>query len=267
MKIQINLPFHEDKYTVSTDCDEILLALQQNFGIYCTEFHGEAEYMIERVEESYIVHYADRCYEADDPIQFLHNRMFTNKKIKQGFFAFHAGAAAHHGKAYIFCAATTTGKTTLTAYLTERGLDYISDDCVFVDQSSLAVYPCHTPIHLRGGGYDVLRRLGAEPKSAVKVHDRFVYTPERLSSESLEIGGIYFMERTSDENSVSGLTGGDALRRLMLSPITVYPMCREYITFLHRLTPYCRSLRYCDMGYVAEIIMKGNGDNASTDIQ
>ena len=256
MKILINLPFHEDKYTVSTYCDEILLALQQNFGVYCTEFHGEAEYIIEKNGSSYTVQYAQRHCQTDDPIQLLHNRMFTNKRIKDGIFAFHAGAVAVRDKAYIFCAATTTGKTTLTAYLTERGLDYVSDDCVFVDRSTLAVYPCHTPIHLRDGGYDVLRRLGAEPKSAAKVHDRFVYTPDKLSAESMELGGIFFIERTENENAILPLNKGDALRRLMLSPITFYSMNREYITFLNNLAPFCRILRYCDMEYVLTNIVR-----------
>ncbi len=252
MKILINLPFHEDKYTVSTHCDEIILDLQHTFGRYCTEYHGETEYVITRSGSAYTVTWGEERCETDDPLRLLHNRMFTNKRITQGIFALHAGGVEWGGKAYIFCAATTTGKTTLTAYLTQQGLGYISDDCVFVDQSSLAVYPCHTPIHLREGGYDVLQKLGAEPKSSVKVNDRFVYTPDRLSPKSMELGGIFFIERTESENTLSSLEKVDAMRRLMLSPITVYPMGKDYITFLNRLTPYCRSMRYCDMKYVWE---------------
>lgn len=257
MRLHIQLPYHEDSYTVDTECEEIISALRITYGKFCNTLDCEGLYVyrINRDGEAYKLTYNGHKRNTDTPLQILHNAMFTHKKISPGIFALHAGGVEWGGKAYIFCAATSTGKTTLTAYLTQKGLNYIADDCVFVNMNDLMVYPCHTPIHLRDGGYKVLRDWGVLEDPAFCVDDRYVYMPENLSSMQMEPGGIFFINRTENENVIEMPDKATALKELMLSPITSYPIDKEHITFLNRLTPYCRSIKYSDMDYVLNKIL------------
>lgn len=256
MKLTIQLPYHADCYTVETECQDIMDTLHRTYGMYCrldTQTDTGA-YHITQMDNGYYITYDGHTIPTDNPVQYLHNEMFLKKKTTPGIFALHAGGVSHDGKAYIFCAPTTTGKTTLTAYLAERNMEYISDDCVFINMNDLSVYPCHTPIHLRGGGYTVLQEHGLAPYPIEKADERYVYTPKKLSPLKMEIGKILFLTRTSDTNEIKPLGKAEALRQLMVSPITVYPITREYLVFLNRLIPYCCEVKYCDMEFVLEQI-------------
>jgi len=252
MKLTIQLPFHLDCYTIETECQEIIRTLRRTYGVYCRTAADEdsAEYRIVETDSGCRILHRGQVIPTDNPVQHLHNAMFTGRKIVPGIFALHAGGVSRGNKAYIFCAPTTTGKTTLTAYLAERGMAYISDDCVFINMHDFTVSPCHMPIHLREGGYTVLREHGLSPNPIEQAGERYVYTPRKLSPAKMEIGKILFLTRTSDTNAVHPLSKPEALHRLMLSPITIYPITKEYLLFLHKLIPYCYDVKYCDMTFV-----------------
>jgi len=255
MIIKIQLPYHEDSYMIETDCDEMGQALKQLFGVYCTDDIGKPDIVITHAGTGYRMLYDSLDITTSDPMGLLHNLMFSQKKITPGIFAFHAGGVCHNGKAYVFCAPTTTGKTTLTAYLTACGMSYISDDCVFIGMNDLAVYPCHNPIHLREGGYSVLCQKNLTPVEAVFVDDRYVYTPRNLSPLQMTLGGIFFVKRTDQENRIRIPGKAEVLQNLMLSPITAYPLTKDYLAFLQKLIPYCTEIHYSDMDFVSEQII------------
>jgi len=52
---------------------------------------------------------------------------------------FHAAALAWQGRGLLLPGKISAGKTTLTAWLLSRGLDYLTDELVFIPQGTVAV--------------------------------------------------------------------------------------------------------------------------------
>lgn len=256
MKVQIQLPYHDDRYIIDTQCEEVIGSLESLFGCYCRCSEENEGHHISITSNGHTYAFSSDGYSilTDDPIGSIHNFMFLNKKISPGIFALHASAVCRDGKAYIFCAPTSTGKTTLTAFLSKCGFEYVSDDCVFIDMKDLAVYPCYNPIHLREGGYGFLKDQGFTLLNVKKVDDRYVYTPSNLSPQSMSLKRIFFIERTDATNEVQLIGGALLLQKLMLSPITTYKIDSSYISFLKRLSEYCSSIRYSDVNFILKLI-------------
>ena len=90
----------------------------------------------------------------------------------------HAAAILHSSLAYIFAASTGSGKTTLTAYLSESGCGYISDDETRIDMTSLRVHSDPKPLHLREESIPILRSCGIDitvPVTETESFRRIVY--------------------------------------------------------------------------------------------
>lgn len=222
------------------------------YGQYCSSERDGAGIVltVKAVNDGYLLTWRDKSILTSDPIGQIHNILFAEKKIQPDIFALHAGGVCNNGKAYIFAASTTTGKTTLIAYLTQMGFEYISDDCLFIDMNDLSVYPCHLPVHLRSGGVDVLNRYNVIPDNITYVNERYVYTPAKLSPLKMELEKIFFISRTTSECETRGFTKTKALKQLMLSPIVTYPISKRYIEFLNLLSSYCFTMKYNNMEYV-----------------
>lgn len=255
MSITIKLPYHIDSYTIDTNCDDIVKNLSSLYGAYCSNSaDGSIVISVGISGDKYTVNWDNRQFIITEPMGCIHNIIYSTKKITSGIFAMHAGAVCHNGKASIFAAATTTGKTTLISYLIQSGFEYVSDDCVFIDMADLSVYPFHNPLHLREGGAEILRKCGKLPNDLTYADERCIFLPQNLSPEKMEIEKIYFIERTDNENIVLPMDRKDSFNRLMFSPIVAYSITPEYMRFLNKLTPFCRTLRYSDMVYVMEQI-------------
>ncbi len=255
MSITIKLPYHVDSYTVHTNCEVITGSLRSLYGAYCTDkTDGSITISVFESDGGFTVECDDKQYITADPMGCIHNIIYSSKKIVPGIFAMHAGAVCRNGRATVFAASTTTGKTTLISYLIRSGFEYVSDDCVFINMTDLSVYPFHNPVHLRKGGAEILRKSGMLPKDLVYADERYIYIPQNLSPEKMGLDKIYFIERTADENVVLPLERKDAFNRLMLSPITAYNITPNYIRFLGTLSPFCMEMQYSDMEYVLEQI-------------
>lgn len=255
MSITIKLPYHIDSYTVDTNRDDIVKNLRSLYGTYCSDSaDGSIVISVSKSGDKYTVNWDNRQFITAEPMSCIHNIIYSTKKITPGIFAMHAGAVCRDGKASIFAASTTAGKTTLISYLTQSGFEYISDDCVFIDMADLSVYPFHNPLHLRDGGAEILRKCEKLPNDLTYADERYIYLPQNLSPEKMEIEKIYFIERTANENIVLPMDRKDSFNRLMFSPIVAYNITPEYMRFLNKLTPFCRTLRYADMGCVMEQI-------------
>ena len=107
--------------------------------------------------------------------------IFDNTNYDRRIFALHGAAVEWKGKGYLFLAATASGKTTLASYLTSQGFGYITDDCILLDRVDFQVYPCHTLLHLRDGGVDVLKlsflsaQAGVPIPKILDVYKRQIY--------------------------------------------------------------------------------------------
>ena len=135
--------------------------------------------------------------------QYLNDFFYKNTVFDENILALHGAAVECRQKAFIFLASTTSGKSTLASYLCSRGMGYISEDCVLVDKDNFFIYPYSTPIHLREGGADVLRRKNIFPKENLdfilddafyeRWDFRFVYMPSHVISKPVQLGAIFLL--------------------------------------------------------------------------
>lgn len=260
----VKLPYRTTQYSVETEEVQILLKLKHLYGQHCYEEIQKSEnnvfITIVKSSAQYWRVNIDNCeHFTENPLQEIKNYIYNSDKIESGIFAMHAGAVCINNRASVFAAATTTGKTTLIAYLVGSGYKYISDDCVNINMCNMEVYPCHNPLHLRRGGYNILQKYNLILDDLVEIEDtydeRIVYTPKNLSSNVMRLDKIYFISRNDTENFVRPFDKATALQRLITSPIKPYTITLEYLSFLDRLTSYCYELYYTDMKYVREIIV------------
>jgi hypothetical protein len=66
-----------------------------------------------------------------------------------GGLVFHAGALSWRGKAVVIPGAVAAGKTTLTLWLTRKGLRYLTDEMVFFEFRDLKVQAFARPLNLK----------------------------------------------------------------------------------------------------------------------
>lgn len=264
MKYWIACPF-QSSFCVEAEDETVLTNLKLKYGRYCTP-HGAEDtpcFSVTREnEESWQIRWKGEWFRCSSPLGFLSQEMVFCRRFDPRVFALHGAAVEVRGKACVFLAATTAGKTTLTAYLVQKGMGYLTDDCVLIDRETLAVYPCTTPVHLRQGGVEVLRRYGALPPLLQPLGDpgfeRWTFLPERCIESPLPLEKIFFLQRTEDENGVHVLETNDAFSRLLKSPITEYPLTAEHLKTVSRLTQTRpEELRYKDMNYVVEELSNG----------
>ncbi len=254
MSITIKLPYHIDSYTILCEDEDIYRVFKEHYGRYCYDtVDGTILIEVYRERSGWRINAGGKELYTDDPVQVLHNILYSEKRIQPGIFALHAGAVCRNGKASVFAASTTSGKTTLITYLVQNGFEYVSDDCVFINMRNNTVYPYHNPIHLRTGGAEVLKHCGCLPESLVYSDERYIFTPDNLSCERMELDRIFFIERGGANETVL-LSKSEALNQLLLSPIVSYPLTGDYIRFLSNIIPFCSRLRYRNMEFVAKVI-------------
>jgi len=71
----------------------------------------------------------------------------------------------------------------------------------------------------------------------------------------MPLGGVYFIERSENENMTADISTNEKMTEFMKAPITDYEITPEYLRLLARLArTICRKLIYKDMDFVAETI-------------
>ncbi len=260
--ITIQQPF-QTAFTIKTNDRELADLLRLRYGRFVTDDISRSIIAVTRKGLSCTVEFGGEACETVCPLQEIDRLLFTHTRYDERVFALHGAAVEWEGKAVLFLASTNSGKTTLASYLAGRGFGYITDDCSLLDRASNLVHPFPSPIHLREGGLEVLRRVGAEPEGLTLLDDpvlrRYIYTPANCVTEPLPLGDIFFIRRTDDENRVESMETTERVIALMKAPITPYPVTGAYLQFLSRLadTADCRRLFYGDMDYVVEVIRRG----------
>lgn len=262
LKINI-MPPCQTGFTVETDCSKLANSLILKHGKYA-KADNNADFTITAIKkgEMYEIAFGEKKITTKLALRTVEDIMYENRKYDESIFAVHGGAVEYNNGAYLIVAATTSGKTTLTAYLSSRGLGYITDDCILINRESFEVVPFNTPIHLRGGGYDVLCNLGCIPKETQLLDDvsikRYVYTPDKCVTRPLPLKKIFFINRTSDTNEIREMSTTEKITALLKSPITNYEMNGNYLAFISRLAKVtCQELYYSDMSFVYEVIKNG----------
>ena len=72
----------------------------------------------------------------------------------------HAAAVGWKGRCLLLPGKTGAGKTTLTAWLVNRGFSYLTDELVYIARDSTRVHALTRPLHVKAGGMAALQRLG-----------------------------------------------------------------------------------------------------------
>ena len=125
------------------------------------------------------------------------------------------------------------------------------------------VTPYPKPVHLRDGGLSVLRQMGTLP-ARVEICGRdeffrYIYTPDNRAAGQLEIGALFFIERTEAINRVTPLPVMEAMQMLMKGPIAQRKVDGAYLRFLGELSKRrCHLLQYGSMDFVRDWI-EGDG--------
>lgn len=256
----INAPF-QTKYFIETNCEKIILLLRLKYGKYAfgNEYKSDNTILVKEEKNIFTIRYKTIDIKTQYPLLEIDRIIFENTVYDELIFAMHGAAVEWGGKAYLFLAATTGGKTTLASYLTSTGFGYITDDCILLDRKSFEVYPYCSPIHLRDGGLAVLKKYKIDIPNLQHLEDpaidRYVYTPDNCITKPIPLSKIFFISRTESENRLVQLHSAEKMTRLMKAPITDYTVNGEYIRFISRLAATaCYELFYSDMAYVAQVI-------------
>jgi hypothetical protein len=117
-----------------------------------------------------------------DALIFLVDKWLTIALQRQRpeLYFVHAAAVANGDRVAVLAAPPTTGKSTLTLALLERGLAYLSDELAPVDLPTRCVYPYARAVSLKSPPPDPVRL----PSAALAVGRRY-HIPARLFSGEL----------------------------------------------------------------------------------
>ena len=255
-------PFHKPIFKFIIDCDNLLSSLSLHYGDYLMDKTCDECFEIRISKENenrYLVSYNNNKIHTKHPVFIINDIIYKNTKFTDEVLALHGAAVEWNKKAYIFLAATTSGKTTLASFLTFSGFDYITDDCVLINKENLCIYPYNCPIHLREGGYSVLKQKNVITSDISIIYNdntqRYIFTPKNCITNSLDIGGIFFIERTENINCVNNISTNESIVLLMKSPITTFDINVEYMKTIVSLSRCgCQFLQYKDMEFVRDII-------------
>lgn len=264
---------------IRTNCSFLVHLLCQTYGTYITHSTCPADSTITAVrndlpaESSPIrsVHtpassYRITCDGMDfttaSPLPAIADILYERRNYDPSVFALHGAAVEYNNQAFLFLAATGSGKTTLTGFLTHKGFGYIADDCILLDRESLVIYPYTTPLHLRCGGLTVLKGYGIHPEPLEFLEDasfeRYIYTPRNRITAPVPLGKIFFPTHNASENRIEEMNRTERMTALLKSPIVEYQVDRPYLQFIARLSAIpCYRLYYSDMDYVKEVLQNG----------
>ncbi len=264
IKKYICLPYRTTHYKIITDCKRLIRDIGLLYGQY---LHNESDRnfieinILKKDRNMYIFIYADKTLFTDNPLQLIKNILFENPFFSSEVIAFHGAAIEHDGKAYVFLAPTTSGKTTLTSYLTNKGFNYITDDCVIINKNNYNIIPSITPIHLREGGLQVLKSYRCEPDSICYINNktikRYVYNPTNYILCPTPIKNIFFLYRNKNENKIINIKTPETTTMLIKSLITTNQITFEHIKTVSKLSSInCKKVFYNDMDYIYNYICK-----------
>lgn len=261
--VYISLPSLQT-FQIRSKSESFIGALNLMFGQFCktTTNHETYSYIfVEQLSEvEYFVSYNEHKIITYSPISYIYHYMIQDLMLQNNVWALHGAAVCYKNEVYLLLAPTHTGKTTLTAYLTNNGLEYVTDDCIIVDSKSLLVHPFQMPLHLRSGGVEVLKGAGCNiPDNLPLVFEgnvhRYILTPDKERSSPAKIAKLFFIERTENDNSLKLMDGAQSIMSLLKAPIVNYPVNPEYLQFISEIAKIgCYYLKYSDMSFVLRLI-------------
>lgn len=141
------------------------------------------------------------------------------ERLRGGRIPFHAAVCARGRDAILAAGSSGAGKSTLAAALVARGLDYGSDDAVFVDEDG-AVVPFARGIHLRPGARELVpdaRGRFVELRYEIAKRpplELLLPTAEATAAGPLRAAVLAFLDRRGAAVSVRPIATAEATARL-----------------------------------------------------
>ena len=258
------VPF-QTEFLIYTENDSLINLLKLKYGSYINHFEDKTQnpvpnkITVKEASNEFTVEYNGTISKTKYPLEKIDEIVCDNTPFDSSVLALHGCAVEYNNKAFLFLGATTSGKTTLAAYLSGKGFGYITDDCILLDKTNLSIYPYTTPIHLREGGLAILNGCEMAPEKFALLDDglnkRYVWTPENCILKPLPIVYIYFITRNTTKNQVIPMNFQQRMEYLMKSPIRNYDINSDYIRLISKLAGLnCGILQYKDLSYVTEVI-------------
>jgi hypothetical protein len=152
---------------------------------------------------------------------------YTLAARAQGLAALHAACVGARGRGVLLMGPTGSGKSTVALHCLLRGLDFLSEDAVFVQPSTMLATGAANFLHVRSDSLHWLRRAPAASvirrspvirrRSGVR---KFEVNLRRggfkLARESLELASIVFLSQRKSRGGslLTPLARADLLRRL-----------------------------------------------------
>lgn len=255
-------PPFKSALSIHTNCNRLYHALKAKYGNYIstTPNATTVDISILKRNGTYVFRHLTDEHRCDAPLLEIDHYLTHHTNFHPDIFALHGAAVECRDKCFLLLASTGSGKTTLTAYLTNKGFGYLTDDCILLSRVNLTVFPFTTPLHIRDGGLQVLEQYDSIPSRLELLEElptfrRFVYTPSKCITIPLPLTAIFFIKRTNDTNRLQAMSTTERMTEMMKAPITDYTVDGDYLRFLSRLVKLpCYQLCYHDMNYVLEVL-------------
>ena len=153
------------KVYIYTNSYEVKEYLRLKYGVYFSlskqiVLHEAMHIRVIFENSIYSIVAEDGICTTKEPFRVLESIMSRANPFNDSVFLFHGAAIAKGGKAFLFLAPTSVGKTTLTSFLVNKGFSYITDDCILLEKNTFFTIPYSTPMMLREGGKKVLNKNG-----------------------------------------------------------------------------------------------------------
>ena len=254
---------HQSVFLITTNYEDLENLMRLKYGKYIlsglTDKRVDFYLEVCKNVNNYQIATGTKIINTSDPIVEIDRFIFQNNKFDTKIFAIHGAAIEYKGKAFLLIAPTTGGKTTLTGYLLSRGMGYITEDCILMDRASFHIHPFTLPLQIREDGMNVLIQNNVRLHQIQQLHigslQRYIYDPIDCVHSTLPLGGMFFIERSDENNLLSDMTKYDSISALLRSPMISYDLSSDYLHFIAKLSQHrCGLLQYRDMDFVYKTI-------------
>lgn len=262
----INRPYLKPIYHIVTDDEKLYGTLLTAYQPFITYSHAGIRSDINNISfcfwDNYLLNLNGHVCRIpyDDALQAIEDYFYLTTSVCDDIIAFHGAVVAKDNKAIILGGHTGAGKSTLCAYLSRNGFEYISDDLALIDRKTLMLIPYPRPLQLREGGFKILLNHDADINEykTVDFGDvyRIVIPNPRPLRNSYIVEGIYFINRTHNNNAVFPISKQQAYLNMIRSQYIYIKPDTSILNTIGRLADRgIYNLFYSDMEYVRDVLI------------
>lgn len=167
-------------------------------------------------------------------LQIMENLMYMTLQPENGILGLHGAAVAREDTAYLLLGKTFTGKSTLAVFLCMAGYEYITDDEIFISETTLRVQPVYKIPSVRPGGFGILQNEFEGKETPSKILDRakrvvngsinayLLNLTNKNQYQEYKIGGIIFLNGYgSSEPYIKKLDAISGFTRLLKGQLVI----------------------------------------------